>query len=149
MSRRRDARREAARIELDRHPEGMLITELADALSCSIYLAYQAVHDLRHANAGDPVTVVATPTGWRRRWLYSLSASVITARPWIRNRLRDMESRGETNLAVASSIVVATADDPSTVEAREARIWERCYRRALEDLADIHGGPQPTLPLTP
>lgn len=86
----------------------------------------------------DDINLVCTPQGKGERWVYSLTGNVEMAKPWVDNRLRDMEARLETMAGVAKSLVAAT--DGRSAEGRRARLIERAVRHLLEDLGALATG---------
>ena len=84
-------------------PNGLTIDELAEQIGISLRAAQQAIHDVRMQLGGrDSINVVANPG--RGRWRYRLKGTYTEAAPWLRNRLKDLETRVDTIHAVASSI---------------------------------------------
>ena len=84
-------------------PNGLTIDEMATTMNISLRAAQQALRDVRiQLGTTDAINAVATPG--RGRWRYSLEGTYAEAGPWLRNRLRDLETRVETIHAVATSI---------------------------------------------
>ena len=88
--------------------------------------------------ANEEINVTSTPNGHRRPWLYELTGNLEVARPWLTNRVGDLESRLETIESVANSLANATTR--TTVEGKKARRIHRTISRLREDLADITEG---------
>jgi hypothetical protein len=98
----------------------------------------QAARRLRLILGEDDINLVCTPQGEGEPWLYELVGNLENAGPWVRNRLRDLEARIETQHAVSRSLVTAT--DGRTVEGRKARLFAKTLGRLQEDLAELSDG---------
>ena len=100
-------------------PEGLTIYDIAEELGVSVPTARNAVRDLRIVFGQDSdINLTAQPRPLMP-WLYQLTGSYEQARPWVTNRLGDLESRLETIEAVSGSI--ARGAPEGTFEQRRAQ----------------------------
>ena len=118
-------------------PDGLTIYEIADGLGVEKQIADGAVRDFRMSFADDEINLTADPNGWQQPWLYKLVGTFEDARPWLNNRLGDMESRLETVGAVAASIESATKTRKNSAEHRRARRMHRSLTYLVSELQDI------------
>lgn len=117
------------------HPEGFTNEEaLAELGLKHITTLNRVIRRLRLILGTDEINLVCDPQGQRERWLYRLIGTIDLGSPWIRNRLRDLEARLETQHSVARSLVNAT--DGRSIEGRKARLCAKTLGRLREDLAE-------------
>jgi len=116
--------------------DSVTIDEIAAYLAVTKTRADVVVRDFRLLfGDDDTINLVATPSGQRERWDYSLQGTLEGAEPWALNRIADAESRLDTMAAVLASI--ERGIDGRTLAGRKARILRRAITRAREDLADL------------
>lgn len=111
--------------------------QAARDLGWSLQLTHRAIRWVRLRLRDDEINLIANPQGHREPWLYQLVGTMPAASPWAVSRLGDTESRLVTMRAVVTSIRQAT--DARSRDGRRARVFERHFTRALEDLAEIGG----------
>lgn len=96
----------------------------------------KTVRGLRLMFAGDRITLVCEPSNRPNApHVYRLVGTYDAARPWVTNRVTNLESQLETVHAVAMTLTNAT--DGRTAEGRKVRKIERTIGRLIEDLADM------------
>lgn len=136
MESARIIRRDALYDLLVANPDGITVDDMMELIDCTYESARLAIRDLRlFLGDDDEINVICTPDEYRGRWLYTLEATLEKSQEWISYRLSDAESRLETMGAVMASIVQSTSG--RTIDGKKARIIERAFRRALEDLAEL------------
>jgi len=116
-------------------PEGFTRYDVQEELGWRSQRFRKAVRELRTIFATDEINLICDPQGQGEAWMYQLVGTFEGASPWVTNRADDMETRLVTMLSVATSLV--NASDGRTVEGRRARILQRHFQRAIEDLADL------------
>lgn len=137
MNQARILRRDALYDLLVANPTGITVDDMMDLLDVSYETARKTIRDLRRfLGDDDEINVPCTPNGMNERWLYTLEATLENSQEWISNRLGDAESRLETMAAMTASLVRST--DGRSIEGKKARILDRAFRRAAEDLADLN-----------
>lgn len=136
----RDDRRDLLIDFLTATPSGGSLADIMMALGISnASLIRTAIHDARiHLGDNEDMNLVWDMgydgfANWTH--IYRLVGSLDEARPWVRNRLDDAETRFTTIEAVTASIVRGTSG--RTRDGRRARVIERSLRRMREDIADI------------
>lgn len=116
--------------------DGLLSTELADALETTRSTVSRVVHDLRLVLGGtDTITVVTEPTGQSEPHRYRLVGNYEEARPWMTNRIGDLEARLET--VEFSARAIANGADGRTKEFEKADKMQRTLKYLREELAAI------------
>lgn len=117
-------------------PNGFTLEDIEREFSWDRKTFFVAVRQLRTAMQGDDeINLVCNPRGSRQTWLYRLVGNYTDAKPWMSNRMGDMERRLETVQGVASSIKNAT--DGRSKEGRKARKVLRTVSYLIEELAAI------------
>lgn len=127
------ARHEAVLDVLRQHPEGMTMKDLATAMGEHERTVYRDVRRMRRR--GDIDNIPATPNGHREPWLYRVTNDLETNSEWVANRIGDAESRFETMIGQAETLVRVT--NGRTTNGRKARKIDRVLRYLMQELADI------------
>ena len=119
-------------------PQGLTIYQIAEGLQIAVPLARTTVRDLRVVfGVGEAINVTATAIGHREPWLYELVGDYDRARPWLTNRVGDLETRLETIEAVSGSIARGAAE--GTIEWRKSKKINRTIASLREELVAIEG----------
>lgn len=127
------ARREAVLDVLRQHPNGMTISALAIAMGENERAVYRDIRWLRRR--GDLDNIPATPNGYMQPWLYRVTNDLETNSEWVANRIGDAESRFETMIGQAETLIRVT--NGRTTNGRKARKIDRVLRYLMQELADI------------
>lgn len=117
------------------NPEGFTNEDFMAARDVSLERFKTAAKNLRKTFEDDTINLVCDPAGDGGRWIYRLVGTFKEAKPWIKNRLDDTESRLVTINSVATSSV--NGSDGRTLEGRRARLIEKTTRRLIEDLVEL------------
>jgi hypothetical protein len=100
--------------------------------------AVQTLRDILSDN-NDTISVTAEPRGRWRCWMYGLRGGGTMLNPeeseWIGNRIRDLDRRIPTIVAVVNT--AANGTDGRSVLGRKARAYQKHLTRAMEDVAEI------------
>jgi hypothetical protein len=119
-------------------PEGFTYEEVERDLGWERVRFFGVVRELRLIlGDDDEITLPCEPQGPREPWLYRLVGNYDDVRPWVVNRLGDMEARIETLSAVAHTCARVT--DARSIEGRKARKVSRTMDYLASELAEIGG----------
>ena len=117
--------------------EGFLAQDALDELDLTRDQFRRAARTLRLILANDSINLICLQQGFGEPKRYHLVGTLDKAGPWVRQRMRGIESQLETVLAVSSSLVNST--DGRTVDGKKARLINRHVGRLVEDLGELDG----------
>lgn len=115
--------------------------EIIAATEWSRVQFYKAVQTLRDILSGnnDTISVTAEPQGHLECWIYGLKGAGTILEPenseWISNRIRDLDRRIPTILAVVNAAV--NGSDGRGKLGKKARAYRKHLTRAIEDISEI------------
>src|SRR5262245_36291444 len=116
--------------------DSVTIDEIAAYLAVTKTRADVVVRDFRLLfGDDDTINLVATPSGQRERWDYSLQGTLEGAERLALNRIAEERSRRDPMAAGLGSF--ERGIHGRTLAWRQARILRRAITRAREDLADL------------
>lgn len=118
-------------------PDGFVVQDVLDDLEFTRAQFYKAVRALRLILADDSINLICDQQGFGAPHTYRLVGTFEKAGPWVRQRMRGIESQLESVLAATSSIV--NASDGRTLDGKKARLVNRHVGRLIEDLGDLDG----------
>ena len=87
-----------------RHPQGFTRVDVESELGWDNTRLSQVARTLRETLRNDTITLTCDPQGQREPWLYRLVGTPADASKWVKNRLKDTETRLATMKHVAESI---------------------------------------------
>jgi hypothetical protein len=117
--------------------EGFLATEAEADLGFTHAQFAKATRALRLILADDSINLICLQQGFGKPKRYHLVGTFEKAGPWVRERMRGIESQLESVLALSTSLV--NASDGRTTEGKKARLVARHVGRLVEDLGEIDG----------
>lgn len=116
-------------------PDGFTRGEVREQFSCSSREFDSVVRGLRQILGDDDNIFLVCDPQRRGGWLYKLVGDTDGSRAWAVWMLSHSESRLETELSQARTLVKAT--DGRSIEGRRARMIERSLRHLREELLAI------------
>ena len=119
-------------------PDGTTKPDLCTRLDATPDRLDRAIRQLRRVlGEGDTINLIAEPDGLRQPWRYRLVGKLDEARPWVKNRRRDLTTRIRTMALVADSLVAGS--DGRTLDGRKARLMATTLHYLVEQLDLLDG----------
>ncbi len=131
------ARRDQLFDYLADHGDGATLLQIRADLKLTEGQMARTLRDLRlWCGEYDEINVVCDPDEAQKPWLYKLVGNLDAARDWRNFQMKNLETRLETSLAIAKSMVAAYPDG-RLKDAKKAKKIARVLGRLIEDLEEI------------